>query len=170
MLLNSLSPSAPPLVAPASGSMAVGRVLLVQESSVGESAVASTLRDEGFEVLDATCGADALAIRDRCAIDAVVLNLAIPETQSFEICRNLKALSPQMLPVLYLASQASQARRVRALEAGLDGYVAPFEPRELLASVAALVRRRRAGAAVAVAALAARARFSRSQRARARAT
>jgi two-component system cell cycle sensor histidine kinase/response regulator CckA len=122
----------------------VGRVLVVDEAAGGACIVAQMLRGAGFEVIETPSGDAALLACQQHSLDAVVLNLVIPELKCFEISRGLKAASPQMLPLLYLSSRTSREARVRALDAGVDGYLAhPFDARELRASVAALVRLKR---------------------------
>jgi two-component system cell cycle sensor histidine kinase/response regulator CckA len=119
-------------------------VLVVDESAAHACAVAPMLRAEGFEVIEASSAEGALAARHCQSIDAVVLNLSIPESQSFDLCRRLKTASTQMLPLLYVGAASSRETRVRALDAGVDGFLAhPIDSAELRASVAALVRLKR---------------------------
>jgi two-component system cell cycle sensor histidine kinase/response regulator CckA len=141
MLLNSRSPSARLQNTRDRSTTAVARVLVVDESTAHDCTIALMLRAEGFEVIEASSAEDALVARRRQSIDAVVLSLTIPESQSFELCRRLKATSTQMLPLLYVSAESSREARVRALDAGVDGFLArPIDSGELRASVAALVR------------------------------
>jgi len=129
---------------PTGASRAVGRVLVVDDTTVRRSAIASALRSEGFEVIEAASGKVAHEAAALHAPEAVVLDLSLPETQSFDVCRRLKETSATMLPVLYLSSRTSRAARARALDAGFDGYlVHPFDPNELCAAVGALIRLKR---------------------------
>ena len=144
MLLNSRSLSALPRYGPNTRVNSVGRVLVVDEAAGGACVIARVLRAAGFEVFETASGDAALSASGQHSLDAVVLNLAIPEPQCFEISRRLKAQSAQMLPLLYVSSRTSREARVRALDAGVDGYLAhPFDAKELRASVAALVRLKR---------------------------
>ena len=119
-------------------------MLVVDEHAGDRSLIADGLRSHSFEVVECRSAEEALVARERDAIDVVVLHLPIPEPQSFEICRRLKDASSHMLPVLYVSSRTSRDARVRALNAGIDGYLAhPFDADELRATVAALVRLRR---------------------------
>ena len=141
MLTGARSHSDSPLTGTIPRVSSAGRVLVVDEAAGGERAVAKMLRASGFEVIETSSADAALSACGQHSIDAVVLNLAIPELKCFEISRRLKASSPQMLPLLYLSSRTSREARVRALDAGVDGYLAhPFDAKELRASVAALVR------------------------------
>jgi two-component system cell cycle sensor histidine kinase/response regulator CckA len=141
MLLNPRSSSARLQNTRDRSTTAVARVLVVDESAAHDCAIALMLRAEGFEVIEASSAEDALAARRCQSIDAVVLSLSIPESQSFELCRRLKATSAQLLPLLYVSAEGSREARVRALDAGVDGFLAhPIDSAELRASVAALVR------------------------------
>jgi len=76
--------------------------------------------------------------------DAVVLDLMLPDMDGLEVCRRLRATSDT--PVLMLTARGDTADRVVGLEVGADDYLAkPFEPRELLARLRALLRRRTGG-------------------------
>jgi signal transduction histidine kinase/DNA-binding response OmpR family regulator len=122
----------------------VGRVLVVDEAAGRDCVIAQMLRAAGFEVIETSSGDAALSASGQYSLDAVVLNLALPEPRCFEISRTLKAATAQMLPLLYVSSRTSREARVRALDAGVDGYLArPFDAKELRASVAALVRLKR---------------------------
>ena len=122
----------------------VGRVLVVDEAAAGGGAVARMLRSAGYEVMESASGEAALSACGQHSVDGVVLNLALPELTCFEIARRLKAASAQLLPLLYLTSRTSREARARALDAGVDGYLAhPVHANELCASVAALVRLKR---------------------------
>jgi signal transduction histidine kinase/DNA-binding response OmpR family regulator len=143
VLLNGVTPVSQ-FDLPAGESRAVGRVLVVDDTTVRRSAIASALRSEGFDVIEAASGKAAHEAAALHAPEAVVLDLSLPETQSFDVCRRLKDASATMLPVLYLSSRTSRAARARALDAGFDGYlVHPFDPNELCAAVGALIRLKR---------------------------
>lgn len=88
---------------------------------------------------------DAQAMRAELArggIDVVLLDLMLPDADGLELCRELRAVSA--LPLIFVSAQGDPISRVLGLEMGADDYVAkPFEPRELLARIHALVRRSR---------------------------
>jgi two-component system cell cycle sensor histidine kinase/response regulator CckA len=121
------------------------RVLIVADTAAQRYAVGRALRNEGFEVFEATTGAEALALAARTPLDAVVLDVHLPDIDGYEVCRRLKAASAVMLPVLHLSSTStSDAARARGLDAGADGYLThPFDPNVLRAAVSALVRLKR---------------------------
>ena len=144
MSSTSRSHSDPSRIAPTPRVSSAGRVLVIDEAAGRACAISEMLRSAGFEVIEVTSGDAAITASAQHSLDTVVLNLAAPELACFEIGRRLKAASPQILPLLYLSSRTSREARVRALDAGVDAYLAhPFDAKELRASVAALVRIRR---------------------------
>ncbi|GIL05161.1 MAG: DNA-binding response regulator [Betaproteobacteria bacterium] len=102
------------------------------------------LQGSGFDVelaADAAQGLDALA-RGRC--DVVILDLMLPDADGLDLCRRLRAARETAdLPILMLTAKGDPLDRVVGLELGADDYLPkPFEPRELLARLRALLRRR----------------------------
>jgi DNA-binding response OmpR family regulator len=121
------------------------RILLIEDDSRLAGMVAEYLGKAGFHVIHAENGARGLALFDREAPDAVILDLMLPDTDGLEICRQLRARSDG--PILMLTARGDPMDRVVGLEMGADDYLPkPFEPRELLARLRAILRRRRGGA------------------------
>ena len=121
------------------------RLLLIDDDARLTSMVGDYLRGAGFAV-DV---AGTLAVgRERLAAappDALVLDLMLPDGDGLDLCRELRA-SPatRQLPLLMLTARGEPADRIVGLELGADDYLPkPFEPRELLARVKALLRRAR---------------------------
>ena len=109
--------------------------------------VSRYLGEAGFAVSHAADGATALVRRGAEPHDAVVLDLTLPDLDGLEVCRRIRARSD--VPVLMLTARGDTMDRVVGLELGADDYLPkPFEPRELLARLRAILRRRdRPGAA-----------------------
>ena len=106
--------------------------------------VADYLGEAGFRVSIAPDGRTGLERLGREPIDAVVLDLTLPDTDGLDVCRQLRATSDT--PVLMLTARGDTMDRVVGLEIGADDYLPkPFEPRELLARLRAILRRRRPG-------------------------
>jgi two-component system, OmpR family, phosphate regulon response regulator OmpR len=106
--------------------------------------IAEYLGKAGFQVVHAENGARGLALHGREPVDAVILDLMLPDADGLEICRQLRARSDG--PILMLTARGDPMDRVVGLEMGADDYLPkPFEPRELLARLRAILRRGRAG-------------------------
>ena len=98
----------------------------------------------GFDVIHAESGTRGLALHGREPVDAVVLDLMLPDGDGLEICRRIRARSDS--PILMLTARGDPMDRVVGPEMGADDYLPkPFEPRELLARLRAILRRGRAG-------------------------
>jgi len=121
------------------------RILLVEDDARLAAMVAEYLGDAGLRVTIVPGGEQGLARLAREPFDAVVLDLMLPDIDGLEVCRRLRAGSD--LPVLMLTARGAAADRIVGLELGADDYLPkPFEPRELLARLRAILRRRSAGA------------------------
>jgi DNA-binding response OmpR family regulator len=119
------------------------RVLLVEDDARLASMVSDYLGAAGFRVMLAPGGSGALERLAREPFDAVILDLMLPDIDGLEVCRRLRASSS--VPVLMLTARGDAADRIVGLEIGADDYLPkPFEPRELLARLRAILRRGRA--------------------------
>jgi len=119
------------------------RVLLIDDDARLTGMVADYLGAAGFEVDSAGSLAAGRAALARGDFDVLVLDLMLPDGDGLDLCRELRA-SPATrgLPVLVLSARGEPTDRIVGLELGADDYLAkPFEPRELLARVKALLRR-----------------------------
>ena len=119
------------------------RILIVDDNPNIRDAVEVTLRLDGYDFLTAENGRVALATAFSTAPDLIVLDLVMPELDGIACCHALKHnLSTRSIPVVMLTGEADPEKLVLALEAGADDYVTkPFNPRELRARVASLLRR-----------------------------
>jgi two-component system phosphate regulon response regulator OmpR len=100
------------------------------------------LSQEGFEVLlaDSGSGLDRALVRD--TMDLIVLDLMMPGEDGLSICRRLRAANDQT-PIIMLTAKGEDVDRIAGLEVGADDYLGkPFNPRELLARISAVLRRR----------------------------
>lgn len=125
-------------------------VLNVDDYAAGRYATTRLLRQAGFDVREAQTGTEALRLATEKP-GLIVLDINLPDLDGFEVCRRLKA-DPQTadIPVLQMsASYLGTENRVRGLEGGADAYLTqPVEPRELVATVNALLRSRQVRDAV----------------------
>ena len=117
------------------------RLLLVEDDGKLVRALHRGLEREGYVVDVAETGDDALSRADANEYDAVVLDLMLPGTDGFSVCRALRERE-QWVPVLMLTARDHVKDRIRGLDAGADDYlVKPFDFGELLARLRALTRR-----------------------------
>ena len=122
------------------------RILLIEDDARLAAMVAEYLGAAGLHVAIAGAGEAGLALLVREPFDAVVLDLMLPDIDGLEVCRRLRAQpgATSDLPVLMLTARGDSADRVVGLELGADDYLPkPFEPRELLARLRAILRRGR---------------------------
>jgi two-component system, OmpR family, catabolic regulation response regulator CreB len=104
------------------------------------------LEVDGFEVCWRNRGADGLAELGQGGIDLVILDVGLPDSSGFEVCRQLRKFSE--VPVMFLTARGEEIDRVVGLEIGADDYVVkPFSPREVVARVRAILKRARPAAA-----------------------
>jgi DNA-binding response OmpR family regulator len=116
------------------------RILLIEDDSRLAEMVRDYLGGAGFRVERAQNGAAGLVLQAREAFDAVVLDLMLPDMDGLDVCRQIR--SRANLPILMLTARGDAMDRVIGLELGADDYLPkPFEPRELLARLRAILRR-----------------------------
>ena len=120
------------------------QLLMIEDDARLASMVSEYLRQGGFEVAHALDGASGLAALQKAPPSLVVLDLMLPDKDGLEICRRIRALGGALArtPILMLTAKGDPMDRVIGLEVGADDYLAkPFEPRELLARIRAILRR-----------------------------
>ena len=118
------------------------RILLIEDDQRLAALVAEYLGEAGYRVSVTETGADGLARALHEPFDAVVLDLMLPDMDGLDVCRRLRGDST--LPILMLTARGNAMDRVVGLELGADDYLPkPFEPRELLARLRAILRRGR---------------------------
>src|SRR3954468_24416792 len=124
------------------------RILVVEDDPVINQAVSDRLEAEGYDVVRAWDGPGAVASYGEHAPDLVVLDVMLPGYDGHEVCRGIQADRPG--PVLMLTARVEEADVIVGLGVGADDYLTkPFRMRELVARVAALLRRVERAAAVA---------------------
>jgi len=117
------------------------RVLVVDDEPHIVELVRYNLLQEGYEVLVAGDGTTALAKARAERPDLIVLDLMLPGLDGLEVCRRLRGEAS--VPIIMLTAKGGELERVVGLESGADDYVTkPFSPRELVARVRAVMRRR----------------------------
>ena len=128
------------------------RILVVDDDPQIRDVVRIALAHAGHEVATAADGAAALARFGREVPDLVVLDIALPEMDGREVCRQIRRRGE--VPVVFLTAEGDEIDRVVGLELGADDYVVkPFSPRELVARVGAVLKRTQGAARPGVGAL-----------------
>ncbi|MDQ0394852.1 response regulator [Labrys monachus] len=118
-------------------------IAVVEDDPEIRSLVGSLLSREGFEVVLCGSGADLDRAIERRRVDLVVLDLMLPGEDGLSICRRLRS-TPTSTPVLMVTAKGDDLDRIIGLEVGADDYLPkPFNPRELVARVRAILRRTR---------------------------
>jgi two-component system, OmpR family, response regulator len=121
-----------------------GAILVVEDEQAIADLVRAYLKRDGFGVVWARSGEQALEELSRHPVRLVVLDIGLPGIDGFEVCRRLRARTG--VPILILSARDDEVDRVAGLEAGADDYVTkPFSPRELVARVKAILRRASGG-------------------------
>lgn len=120
-------------------------VLLVEDEPAQREVLSYNLEAEGFRVVQAGNGEEALVLVDEVSPDVVVLDWMMPNVSGIEVCRQLKTRpDTRALPIIMLSARSEEVDRVRGLETGADDYVVkPYSLVELMARVRTQLRRSR---------------------------
>jgi DNA-binding response OmpR family regulator len=116
------------------------RILLVDDEQSIQTLLSFPLRKDGYEVVQATDGREALARFGETSFDLVVLDVMLPRLDGLEVCRRMRARSS--VPIIMLTAKAEEIDKVLGLELGADDYITkPFSLREFRSRVKAALRR-----------------------------
>jgi DNA-binding response OmpR family regulator len=119
----------------------MSRLLVVEDEAGIAFALEADLRAEGYDVVVATTGDEAMRTVGAGSIDLVLLDVMLPGKDGFEVCREMRR-SGFRAPIVMLTAKSQEAEKVMGLELGADDYITkPFSPRELRARVKAALRR-----------------------------
>ncbi len=120
--------------------MSQPRLLLIEDDARLSQMVAEYLGESGFDVEIRADAASGLEAARRIPFDALLLDVMLPDLDGFEVCRRIRASSD--VPILMLTARGDDTDRIVGLELGADDYLPkPFNPRELLARLRAILRR-----------------------------
>jgi DNA-binding response OmpR family regulator len=116
------------------------RILLVDDEQSIQTLLSYPLRKEGYDVVQATDGRQALDRFDEQMFDLVILDLMLPKVDGLEVCRQLRSRSP--VPIIMLTAKSDEIDKVVGLELGADDYITkPFSLREFSSRIKAALRR-----------------------------
>src|SRR5262244_4068925 len=116
-------------------------VLLIEDDEHLSSMLSEYLGTRGYTVTTRATATDGLKLLRHGGFAALVLDIMLPDLDGFEVCRRVRAESD--IPILMLTARGDELDRIVGLELGADDYLPkPFNPRELLARLRAILRRR----------------------------
>jgi two-component system OmpR family response regulator len=116
------------------------KILIVEDDRNLLDTLKYNLRKEGYKVVTAADGAEALDIARKEKPNLIILDIMLPKVSGFEVCRILR--KEMIVPILMLTAKAEETDKIVGLEIGADDYMTkPFSLRELLARVRAMLRR-----------------------------
>src|SRR5205807_2107584 len=122
-------------------------ILLVEDDGAISQLLIEILDENGFSAYAVASASEMDRILEQDTIDLIVLDVMLPGEDGFSICRRVRASSA--IPIIMLTALDEPVDRIIGLEIGADDYVAkPFNPRELVARIRALLRRTHAGSAI----------------------
>jgi DNA-binding response OmpR family regulator len=122
----------------------LGKVLLLEDEQDVAELIRYNLAKEGYDVIVSGNGAEALRLAREHRPDVVLLDIMVPQLNGWEVCRRLKQDADlASIPVIMVSGRVDEGDKVLGFELGADDYVTkPFSPRELLARIRAVLRRR----------------------------
>src|SRR5207302_4989969 len=98
------------------------RILVVDDEPAMRRFLRTSLAAHGYQVIDAQNGTDALALLERNGVDALLLDLGLPDIDGLDVLKNVRAAGLSV-PVIVLSSRADETGKVKALDLGADDYV-----------------------------------------------
>ena len=116
------------------------RILIIEDDRRLAEMVSNYLGEAGFQTAVSRTGMGGIALHDREPFDVLILDLMLPDMDGLDVCRRIRLRAS--VPILMLTARGDAMDRVVGLEMGADDYLPkPFEPRELLARLRAILRR-----------------------------
>jgi DNA-binding NarL/FixJ family response regulator len=121
------------------------KILVVDDDRILRSVLQHSLEQKGYQVKTVTSGIDALTAFNQDVPDIIVSDVSMPEMDGFEFCRQLRSQpSGKLIPFIFLSAKSDLDDRIQGHSIGADDYLTkPFEMKELLAKIEALIERSR---------------------------
>ncbi len=118
----------------------MSRILVVDDDPHIRELASLFLRNDGFEIVEAADGLEALSKLDSVKVDLAVIDVMMPKMDGWELCQELRATFD--IPILMLTARGETSQKLKGFQLGTDDYlVKPFEPLEMVARVKALLKR-----------------------------
>lgn len=119
------------------------KILLADDDPITLDSLDACLKSEGFEVLSARDGREALQLWKKHQPDLLCLDIMMPQVEGYEVCRQVRAIDPHV-PILFLSAKSEEIDVVVGLRLGADDFIRkPFGKHELLARIHSALRRSR---------------------------
>lgn len=119
------------------------KILIIEDEKAVREMLRFTLKNNGFEILEAEDSNSALDILKKNNINLIILDWMLPGKEGIEIARNIRTSGDTKdIPIIMLTAKSDESDKILGLESGADDYVTkPFSPKELIARIKALLRR-----------------------------
>ena len=119
------------------------KILIIEDEEAVREMLRFTLKNNGFEILEAEDSNSALDILKKNNINLILLDWMLPGKEGIEIARNIRTSGDTKdIPIIMLTAKSDESDKILGLESGADDYVTkPFSPKELIARIKALLRR-----------------------------
>jgi len=119
------------------------KILIIEDEKAVREMLRFTLKNNGFEILEAEDSNSALDILKKNNINLILLDWMLPGKEGIEIARNIRTSGDTKdIPIIMLTAKSDESDKILGLESGADDYVTkPFSPKELIARIKALLRR-----------------------------
>jgi two-component system, cell cycle response regulator DivK len=113
------------------------RILVVEDTEVNRQIIRDLLSSVGYELIEATDGAEGVALAQRHHPDLILMDIQLPQMDGYEATRRIRAISElAQVPIIAVTSYALSGDEAKTRAAGCDGYIAkPFSPRQLLTKI-----------------------------------
>jgi DNA-binding response OmpR family regulator len=119
----------------------MSKIMVVDDDPHIRELVRVFLQNEGFDIVEAANGVEALAKLETVKVDLIILDIMMPQMDGWQLCRELRE-HDERLPLLMLTAKGETSQKIKGFQLGTDDYlVKPFEPLELVVRLKALLRR-----------------------------
>ena len=117
------------------------KILIAEDDLHTRDGLAEVMRDEGYDVVTASCGQSAIRMFEAHTPDCICLDIMMPERSGYEVCRSIREQSPE-IPILFISAKSEEVDRLVGFDLGADDFISkPFSVREVIARIRAVTRR-----------------------------
>jgi len=126
---------------PSTSNTRMPTILVVEDDADTQQLLIDLLTAEGYHVVTAASGEEALAMMEATAVDGVTLDLRLPDMDGYTVCRHIRRSQEGDVPILVISANRTPQHQAMACVAGATDYLAkPFSPNALLSRLATLLR------------------------------